>query len=1018
MHDLVARLDRVVAFRSVRHVRRASGRFRYQFVAREQFAGRYGHFCVRQRRPVVRLLVVGRFDGDRHGGVRHRQLAVLCRNRVVPGCAGSELVARQFVCHRALARECDAASHRSSDLVAADQSVHIILGPALGFTGIRECLVLGRDRHGLRLDRQRAGLGRDRVVPRHVLFAVHDLVACLDRVVARRGVRYVRRASGRFRHQYVTFEQLAGRYRHFRVRQRRPVVRLLVVGSLDGDRRGGVRHRQLAVRCRNGVVPGCAGRELIARDLVLYRALARERDAAGDHCRDLVAADQAVHVILGPALRLARVHERLVLRRDCHSLRLDDQLRGRRRNSAVVRVRSFYIDRVLARIGLRQASQIVCVGPGLLKAVAICRRSRRGRAARCLCVVLRGPVIGVRVIGQADREPVVTLRDRQCAVLQRDHVVCGIGADRHAVLGDLDVIIADFLAFACQLDRRDALTVDQAAFRDRVVRLYRIVCRRIGDRASRVLARRVVRLDRDRPRRDRHRAVSGRRLVVGVLRLYIHGLRRGHVCPCRSRRRPRLVVRAVGDRRAFRHRRRRRHRVRSRVIRRTVGCHSKAQLRRGSLRDRKRYGRAGCERHVKVAVIVGSLRDVDSFGVIADVFLSNRRRAGVAEFARVEQAVAAARRHCRFGCLVTSVVDLRIGRTVDRDLYGLLVDRQDDIRCCRRSFDHIACRRSGNRCRNCGGIGPDCRSFCRNRIYGSSVLLGGDSQSDSGRQGRRFHSCHLIFNGVIGILLFTAVIGLCLRGTCYDDFNICGPDRIQVIVAERCSRGGRGIHGADEHLFAYRELNGAVCCLAFIAVPANQRIAGAGEGISRHRDGITAASVVPNVSFAAVVINIGVSVVCGMIRDLSLRDRGVVYRRQLDDQLAINSGEEFFIFKYEGVPRPVQIALGVLPSNELLIGGRCRSAGEHGNASVLDVLIVIHESAGAAVEIIHHSDSGTQAPLCGQVENIVIVPIRLIIERAFVTKILGDRIREIPGVSVRIEPADQSMIRSGRILHV
>ena len=100
------------------------------------------------------------------------------------------------------------------------------------------------------------------------------------------------------------------------------------------------------------------------------------------------------------------------------------------------------------------------------------------------------------------------------------------------------------------------------------------------------------------------------------------------------------------------------------------------RYRHGLLRDLERHRRAGFERHVKVGIIVCCLGDVDLFAVLANVRLGDRRRSGVAELGSIEQAVAAARRYRRLGSLSTSVVHLRIVRTVDRDRQRSLLNNQ------------------------------------------------------------------------------------------------------------------------------------------------------------------------------------------------------------------------------------------------------------------------------------------------------------------------------------------------------
>ena len=115
------------------------------------------------------------------------------------------------------------------------------------------------------------------------------------------------------------------------------------------------------------------------------------------------------------------------------------------------------------------------------------------------------------------------------------------------------------------------------------------------------------------------------------------------------------------------------------------------------LRDLERYVSARDKGHFQVRVGICRLRNVDRLAVVAYVRLGDRRRARVAELARVEQAVAAARCDFRLGRLRAAVVFLRVVRTVDRDRdrkrVDLLVavrDFEDNIREVRvRVHEHI-----------------------------------------------------------------------------------------------------------------------------------------------------------------------------------------------------------------------------------------------------------------------------------------------------------------------------------------
>ena len=157
VHHLVARRDRVVARRSIRHVRHTTSRFRYQLVAFQQLAARYRYFGILMRAAVICPFIDRCRDRDRHARVRHRQLTVHLGYGVVACRAARELIARYNVINRALTRERDAARHGCSDLIAAYQAFYIILRPTLRFACVCERLVLRRYSHSLRCDRQCTG---------------------------------------------------------------------------------------------------------------------------------------------------------------------------------------------------------------------------------------------------------------------------------------------------------------------------------------------------------------------------------------------------------------------------------------------------------------------------------------------------------------------------------------------------------------------------------------------------------------------------------------------------------------------------------------------------------------------------------------------------------------------------------------------------------------------------------------------------------------------------------------------
>ena len=186
MHDLVPCRDRVVTFCGIRHVRRASFRRRYQSIAGQQASARYGHRRVRQGCAIIRLAVVSCRDRDRHRCIRHRQLAVFCRYRVVAGSSLRELIALEFVRYRALARQRDASGHYCSDRIVTHKAFHVILRPALRCASICERFVLRRDRHGLRVDRQRTRRISDRIIPRKPRYSSLILFRTLTYISDRR----------------------------------------------------------------------------------------------------------------------------------------------------------------------------------------------------------------------------------------------------------------------------------------------------------------------------------------------------------------------------------------------------------------------------------------------------------------------------------------------------------------------------------------------------------------------------------------------------------------------------------------------------------------------------------------------------------------------------------------------------------------------------------------------------------------------------------------------------------------
>ena len=426
VHDLVAFRNGVVSGRGISHVRHAAGGGRHQRIARQQAAFGHGHGRVCVRSAVVGPFLARRGDGDRHGGLRHGQLAVYRRNGVVAGRSSGEFIALHLVRYRALAGEGDASRHHCGDRVAAHQAFHVVLRPALRLAGIRERLVLRRDRHGLRIDRQSAGFRRDHVVRSHVLFAVHDLVAFRNGVVSGRGISHVRHAAGGGRHQRIARQQAAFGHGHGRVCVRSAVVGPFLARRGDGDRHGGLRHGQLAVYRRNGIVAGRSSGELIALHHVRHWALAGEGDASRHHRGDRVVAHQAAHRIVRVAVGTAVIGERFARRRDGHGLRRHGQ-GARRRSVFVVRVRGF--DRVVDSAAILDARYRIA--PGLAAVRAVLDRGALGHAGRGAARMGAAVVCAV-VVRRSDRH--LGLRDGQGAGIK------GLGA---IVSGDVFTIMGN-----------------------------------------------------------------------------------------------------------------------------------------------------------------------------------------------------------------------------------------------------------------------------------------------------------------------------------------------------------------------------------------------------------------------------------------------------------------------------------------------------------------------------------------------------------------------------------------------
>ena len=186
---------------------------------------------------------------------------------------------------------------------------------------IGKLFALRRHRHGLRIDCQLTIFSCDRVVFGHVFRAVHDLVAVRDRVVTIRSVSHVSHAAGRCRYQFITSQQSTACYGNFCILVSRSIICPFIARRCDRYRHFGFLHGQLAVCGCHCVVAGCASCELIALQLIRYRALTRERNAASDYCCDSIAAYQAVYIITRVAMSSSVIGKLFALRRDRQRLR-------------------------------------------------------------------------------------------------------------------------------------------------------------------------------------------------------------------------------------------------------------------------------------------------------------------------------------------------------------------------------------------------------------------------------------------------------------------------------------------------------------------------------------------------------------------------------------------------------------------------------------------------------------------------------------------------------------------------
>ena len=273
------------------------------------------------------FLACGR-DRDRNFRVRHRQLAVFLRYSIVAGSTLGELIGLHFILYRALARERDASFHDCTDCIIAYQTVNVILRPALCCTIVNECFVLGSNCHCLWFDRQFSGFCSDLIVRCHIFSAVHDLIAFCDLIVVFCSIRDIRDTTRCCRFQLISCQELSACYCDRIVAVCTAVIRPLLACGCDRDCHFRSFHRQLAVILRYSIVAGSTLGELIGLHFILYRTLARERDASFHDCTDRIIAYQAGNVIAVIAVGSSVICELLALCCYCYFLRFDRQFSG------------------------------------------------------------------------------------------------------------------------------------------------------------------------------------------------------------------------------------------------------------------------------------------------------------------------------------------------------------------------------------------------------------------------------------------------------------------------------------------------------------------------------------------------------------------------------------------------------------------------------------------------------------------------------------------------------------------
>ena len=302
------------------------------------------------------------------------------------------------------------------------------------------------------------------------------------------------------------------------------IVHIAVIAQGDGEIRAGFRDGQSAVLHRDVVVGGH----------VVFTAhnhhIIRRCDGTGvlSHLGAACAERHIVGVAIHKTLVLSTIHRQRVDGDEVTSISLVFALSGHRHRAfrdgqlrrccghvLVVRVRTLHVNRVLARIRLRQTGQVGNVGAALLETVAVCGGAGSGCATHCLRVRMRLCIIHILVVIQRDFEFSVRSRDGQRAVFHRNIVVGGhvvfTAHDYHIVLCSDNPRVITNLCAACAERRVMRVSVHKAC-------IFSAVHRQIvdGDGAASVFYRIARRGECHRTLRDgQRRRVAYRTVAIG-----------------------------------------------------------------------------------------------------------------------------------------------------------------------------------------------------------------------------------------------------------------------------------------------------------------------------------------------------------------------------------------------------------------------------------------------------------------------------------------------------------------------